>query len=102
MVSALIAPASMLAEEVRTGKLGGVCNVFASLSGQGDGDAGSASQTGNHCDLCSSPSLVPPPLHSVAAHGLPTGDHLAAFDRGIVLSAAVPGLPPGRGPPSQF
>ena len=102
VLSALVAPASMLADEVSTGKLGGVCNVVASLSGQGAGDARNTGLTGSRCELCGSIALAPPPLRLGAIHGLPSGSQLALFDRGIVLSAAIPGLPPGRGPPSQI
>ena len=35
VVSALIAPASMLAEEVRTGKLGGLCSLSKAVDGSG-------------------------------------------------------------------
>ena len=95
----------MLAEEVRTGKLAGICSVTTSLASQNAGDIGSgggASQAGSHCDLCSSLTLAPPPLPAVAMPALPTGDQLACLDRPTVLSAAIPGLPPGRGPPAYL
>ena len=102
MLSSLLAPVSMLAEEVRTGKLGGICSVTTSLASQNAGDMGNgggASQAGNHCELCGSLTLAPPPLPAVAMPALLTGDQLACLDRPTVLSAAIPGLPPGRGPP---
>jgi hypothetical protein len=107
VLSALLAPTSMLAEEVRTGKLGGICSakssVNTSLASQNAGDVGGGvSQTGSHCDLCGSLTLAPPPLPAAAMPALPTGDQLASLDRPIVLSGAIPGLPPGRGPPSYF
>jgi hypothetical protein len=108
VLSALLAPISMLAEEVRTGKLGGLCSannsVTTSLTSQNAGDVGSGgvSLRGSHCDLCGSLTLAPPPWPAVAMPALPAGDQLASVYRSIVLSAAVPGLPPGRGPPSQL
>ena len=107
VVSALITPATMLAEEVRTGKLGGLCSVSTSVStpltGQNSSGTGSgdALQTGSHCDLCGSLTLAPLPLLSTIAPVLCTGEQRAFLDHPIALSAAVPGLPPGRGPPSH-
>ena len=104
VLSSLLAPVSMLAEEVRTGKLGGICSVTTSLVSQSAGDTGSggASQMAGHCDLCGSLTLMPASLPAVAMPTLPTGDQLARLDRPTVLSAAIPGLPPGRGPPSYL
>ena len=104
VLSSLLAPVSMLAEEVRTGKLGGICSVNTSLVSQSAGDTGSggASQMAGHCDLCGSLTLMPPSLPAVAIPALPTGDQRAVLDRTVVLSAAIPGLPPGRGPPSYL
>ncbi len=108
VLSSLLAPINMLAEEVRTGKLGGLCSanisVTTSLVSQNAGDVGSGgvSQMGSHCDLCGSLTLVPPPLPVVAMPALPTGDQRVSLYRSVVLAAAIPGLPPGRGPPSYL
>lgn len=101
---ALIAPASMLAEEVRTGKLGGLCSATSQLTVQDAGDMGSAgtSQMASHCDLCGSLTLAPPLLPALAMPALPTGERLAFLASPVVLAAAIPGLPPGRGPPSHL
>jgi hypothetical protein len=96
VLSALLAPVSMLAADVQSGKLGGLCSVSNSLpGGGGSGDsAGSA-----RCDLCGSAGLA------LAAFDLLTipcapGEQTAAADFPAATSAAVPGLPFSRGPPS--
>ena len=104
VLSALLTPVRILAEEVRTGKLGGLCSFTSSLANQNAGDVGSGGtpQMGSHCDLCGSLTLAPPPLPAFKVPALPTGVQLSFFDRSSVLSAAIPGLPPGRGPPSYL
>ena len=95
VLSALVAPAAMLAEEVRTGKLGGVCLVNTSLDVSGD-----AVPAGSHCDSCGSLAFVLPPFVVQALPSNPghhVGDVLLSFD----LAARISGLPPSRGPPSQ-
>ena len=99
MLSALWAPVSMLAQDVRTGQLGGICSVntdLASTSGAGSGDA---PQTGAHCDLCSSPGWVLPPLAAFTIPNCP-GQQVAAADFSANLATAIPGLPFSRGPPA--
>ena len=97
----------MLAEEVRTGKLGGLCSVGTSVStsltsqNSGGTGGGNALQTGSHCDLCGSLTLAPLPLLTAVAPAPCIDEQRAFFDHPIVLSAAVAGLPPGRGPPSH-
>jgi len=99
VLSALWAPVSMLAQDVKTGKLGGICSVNTVSSNAGgdavDGDAGA---TGLRCDLCASPGLVLPPL-PVAASPCFTGTAVAVVDVPANAGAAVPGLPFSRGPP---
>ena len=96
--SALVAPASMLAEEVRTGKLAGLCLVKTSLNGSGDvgGDFGN---TSSHCDACTSLAYALPPL---LAQPLPSqpGQPLAGVGLTFDLTARISGLPPSRGPPA--
>lgn len=84
----------MLAEEVRTGKLGGICLVNTATTGGGD-----AAPAGSHCDLCGSLALVLPPF---PAQKLPTfpGHHAVDIDLPFDLAAAIFGLPPSRGPPA--
>jgi len=100
VLSALWAPVSMLAQDVKTGKLGGICSVNTVSSDAGsnadDGDAGS---TGLRCDLCGSLGLVLPPL-PVAASPCFTGTAVAVADVPAAAGAAVPGLPFSRGPPA--
>ncbi len=100
--SALLAPVSMLAEEVRTGKLGGLCSAGAvtamagALDGSGSDDS---SSTASHCELCGSLGLGLPPLQQ--AEVFPAAvTAMAAVFHDAVLSASSPGLPFSRGPPS--
>ena len=101
VLSALLAPASMLAEELRTGKLGGICTVAtASTGGQpasgGDGDHQAGS--GSHCDWCGSSGVMAAPW-PVPAH-FPSLDHsVSAVAIATVFSASALGLPFSRGPP---
>lgn len=90
VLSALIAPATMLAEEVRTGKLGGICLVNTG------GDTAPAS---SHCDMCGSFALV---LPAFAVQALPSqpGQRVAGVYLPFDLAAAISGLPPCRGPPA--
>jgi len=101
VLSALLAPVSMLAEEVRTGKLGGTCTVATASSGdqpasggEGEHQAGS----GSHCDWCGSSGVMvahwPAPVH------FPALDHSApAVVLATVFPASALGLPFSRGPP---
>ncbi|MES1976973.1 MAG: DUF2946 family protein [Pseudomonadota bacterium] len=102
VVSALVAPATMLAEEVRTGKLGGVCVVNMAAQGSPDGaDAGggSASKTGTHCELCGSLGMALPALE-VASIPCAPGTQVADASTPAHLAESIPGLPFSRGPPS--
>ena len=102
LFSALVAPASMLAEEVRTGKLGGVCVVNTASSSSTDGvDAGSgnASKAGTHCELCGSLGMALPPLE-VASIPCAPGTQVADASAPAHLAESIPGLPFSRGPPA--
>jgi hypothetical protein len=95
VAAALLAPVSMLAEEVRTGKLGGLCNAGKALS-QGTDDSSSPA---SHCELCGSagPGLLP----SQQAVGFSVAVTAMAFAvRQPVRLASSPGLPFSRGPPA--
>ncbi|MDB5966738.1 MAG: hypothetical protein JWQ72_3238, partial [Polaromonas sp.] len=92
------------AEEVRTGKLGGVCNMAASAaSGAADANAGDAGAPGtpsaSHCDLCGTPGFALAGSPALATGCAPV-QQVALLELRSPLSAAVPGLPFGRGPPS--
>ncbi|MES2189600.1 MAG: hypothetical protein V4454_05715 [Pseudomonadota bacterium] len=102
VVSALVAPASMLAEEVRTGKFGGVCALNSASQGSPDGaDAanGSASKAGTHCELCGSLGMALPPLE-VASIPCDPGTQVADASAPAHLAESIPGLPFSRGPPA--
>lgn len=99
MLSALWAPVSMLAQDVHTGKLGGICSVNAALSGSSDAGSDGAPQAGAHCDMCGAFGwALPPP--AVAAIPCFPGQQVAAFDFPADVTAAVTGLPFSRGPPA--
>ncbi len=102
VAAALWAPVSMLAQDVRTGKLGGVCtvNTFGAASADGTAPAdGDAAQSGMRCDLCGSLALVLPVLPAVAVPCF-AGNEVVAADFPAASSAAIPGLPFSRGPPA--
>lgn len=102
VVSALVAPASMLAEEVRTGKLGGVCAVNSAFQGSPDGgDAGNSgtAKAGTHCELCGSLGMALPALQ-VASIPCAPGMQLADASLPPHHGEPIPGLPFSRGPPA--
>ena len=94
VVMALIIPAAALAEDVRTGKLGGLCLVNTAADSGGDVAPG-----GSHCDLCGSLAFALPLL---ALHNLPSqpSQQLTGIDLPFDLAACISGLPPSRGPPA--
>lgn len=99
--AALLAPGSMLAEEVRTGKIGGICSVKVSAGANNPdaADQGDAASLGAHCDLCGSLGLGLPPVNAATSEAArPTTAMAVVFDD-AVRSAAPPGLPFSRGPP---
>ena len=99
--SALLAPVSMLAEDVRTGKLGGLCTVAgASSTAAGDLSGGDeASPAAAHCDLCGSTAPILPPTCQAGVFPAPVTAMAAVF-QDAVRSASSPGLPFSRGPPA--
>ncbi len=102
VAAALWAPVSMLAQDVRTGKLGGICSVNTFDVASADSGApadGDAVQSGMRCDLCGSLALVLPALPEVAVPRF-TGNEVVAADFPAATSAAIPGLPFSRGPPA--
>ena len=104
VLSALWAPVSMLAQEVRTGQLGGICSAGAGWHDDAGSDAnsnpGSApGQSAAHCEMCGALGWALPPL---VVSVLPSfaGQQVAAQDVPAALTPAVTGLPFSRGPPS--
>ena len=92
---------SVLAEEVRSGQLSGICH-FSPVSGSGsDAGSGDAPQAGAHCNLCASLGWVFPPL---AVRAIPcfAGEQVASANFPADTCAAIPGLQFSRGPPSAL
>ncbi|MDB5742918.1 MAG: hypothetical protein JWR68_1233 [Polaromonas sp.] len=99
MLSALLAPVSLLAEEVRTGKLGGLCSARMAPAGSLDAGTQEAASLSPHCDWCGSSALGLPPLPLGVA--VPVARfHVDAVAVAAVLPASVTGLPFSRGPPA--
>ncbi|WP_397409300.1 DUF2946 family protein [Polaromonas sp.] len=100
--SALLAPVSMLAEDMRTGKLGGLCTVASGASATAAGDLSGgdeSSPAAAHCELCGSTGPGLPPPYQAGAFPAPIPAMVAVFDD-AVRSASSPGLPFSRGPPA--
>ena len=102
--SALLAPVTMLTEEMRTGKLGGLCSVASSIASAGSVgdtglDTGDTSLASGHCDLCGVQGLCLPPLQQAGLLS-PGAATMAAVFQNAVRSASSPGLPFSRGPPA--
>ena len=105
VLSALGAPVSALSMDMRSGKLGGVCNVqgttsaaFNQASRPASGDAqGTAAQ--DHCQWCNSsgPALLPTGL---PASSLVLLQPMAAASTPSARALQVTGLPFSCGPPS--
>jgi len=94
--SALVAPAAMLAEEVRNG---GLCSAQARVASTAASGAEALPQAGSHCDWCASVGLAPPPLLSAM---LPTASLSPVVPTAFPAdrAASVLGLPFSRGPPA--
>ena len=97
VAAALFTPVAQLADDVRTGRLGGVCS--AGKSAVAGNSVGDTAEDHAHCDLCGSLSLALPPL---VAQPIST-----QANRQLVLAAPPSelvrfglGLPYSRGPPS--
>ena len=102
VMSALVAPVSMLAEEVRTGKLGGICSVNTTTQGSQDAadtGGGNASKAGSHCELCGSLGLALPPMPLVSIPCDP-GNMVADASAPAHRAESDSGLPFSRGPPA--
>jgi hypothetical protein len=97
VLSALAAPVSVLAQDVGSGKLSGLCYAEPMVGGAQQGAPESA-HPGGHCSLCASAGL-PPPLATtnqalVFSHA--PALRMAPSDRAVIVS----GLPFSRGPPA--
>ncbi|MFZ3127124.1 MAG: DUF2946 family protein [Rhodoferax sp.] len=99
VVSALWAPVSMLAEEARTGGLGGVCSASAGSDRHTDPAPGATPHAAMHCDLCCT-ALLPLPRLPVSVIPSFPGPHVALADFPAHLATVVAGLPFSHGPPS--
>ena len=95
----------MLAQEVRTGKLGGVCSLNpGSASGSTDvaagaaGDADGTAPADVHCGLCTSLCLAAPAVARLVLPSHPSSD-VAAVYRPVNVPAFIKGLRYSRGPP---
>lgn len=102
MLLALLAPVFMLAQDVQSGKLGGVCSlsnlVASSSTDTAAADGRSAQPKGTHCELCSAPGVMLPLLALLVIPTFPGGDIAAVF-LPAYRAESIPGLPPSRGPP---
>lgn len=91
----------MLAEEVRTGKLGGVCSLNTLTASAPDagtpGDSGTPA-TSSHCDVCGSLAWALPLLAVVTIPSFPGSQVAAVFLPADVAASSV-SLPFSRGPP---
>lgn len=99
VLSALLAPVSMLAQDVRTGKLGGLCSVSAVSASSTDAGGDGLPQAGMRCDLCGSVGLALPPLPASAPACL-VGHEVAPVFAPSKAGAAILGLRYSRGPPA--
>ncbi|MEP6966063.1 MAG: hypothetical protein ABI845_11290, partial [Polaromonas sp.] len=95
----LWAPVSMLAQEVRTGQLGGVCHFNAGSDKDSNFGSDGAPQAASHCDMCGALGWALPPLAVVAIPCF-AGQQVACVDVPADVAIAIPGLPFSRGPPA--
>ena len=101
VLSALVSPASMLAEEVRTGKLGSVCRlstVTASTPDASLGDGGVPAR-GLHCEMCGSLAWALPLLVRVTVPSF-AGNQVVTMRLPANVAASSFSLPLIRGPPA--
>jgi hypothetical protein len=104
VLSALGAPAAALSMDMRSGKLGGVCNVqgapgaaFNQASSPASGDV-QDTPAPDHCQWCGSSGLALLPTVLPASSPAPV-QHLAAVPAPSARALQVTGLPFSRGPP---
>ncbi len=97
VLAALAAPVSLLAQDVASGKFGGLCYAEPVLDVLQQGET-EAAHPGAHCSLCASTGLALLPLAvftqaPVLSYELAL--RMAPSDRAVIVS----GLPFSRGPP---
>jgi hypothetical protein len=104
VLSALLAPAAMLAQEVQGGRFGGICSLKSSGTDTAAGstlgapDDGSSDADGSHCDLCGSMAKMLPLLALPVIPSLPESG-VAATRLPAHTVPSITGLPFSRGPP---
>lgn len=96
LCSALLAPASVLAQELRAGHWIGLCGTGSDLAPAGTQDG----SDGGHCGLCALPGLALPP--GSRAFGGPMVQAMGVTSLPAGLPAAAPALAAIRGPPHLF
>lgn len=97
---ALVAPATLLAEDMRTGKLGGLCSVQSRTAIDPASDENTGFFATSHCGGCFTASLAPPPMQASAPRQTRPVQRVAPIDCLADLAALVTGLPFSRGPPA--
>ena len=98
--AAMFSPVAMLAEEVRTGKLGGICSVATNPAGNSatPGAADGEVLADLHCDWCGGSGVML--AHWLAPVLFPGfGDSAPLIAVAAVYPASTLGLPFSRGPP---
>ena len=97
VASALFGPVAQLAQDVQTGRLGGVCNASKAFAAAGQ--TSDAASEHAHCELCGSFAIALPPTVMAA---IPTyaGHPVALAEPPSELARFGLGLPNSRGPPS--
>lgn len=96
VLSALLAPLSMLAQDVQSGRFGGVCSVDAASGGHADDGTAPGAR---HCELCASAGLALPPSRAAAVPLIATHKTVAQASVSA-FGTAVAGLPFSRAPPT--
>lgn len=99
VLSALAAPVSMLAQDVRAGQLSGICGITAVHAGNGGPSSGDAPQAGAHCEMCGALGWALPPMAMAAIPSF-AGHHVLVQNFVSAHAATVIGLPFSRAPPS--
>jgi len=97
VVVALAAPVSLLAQDVGSGKLGGLCTAELVTDHMQQGEP-ELSHPGAHCSWCSSAGLVSLALAVFTPTPVLSDElapHMASSGRAVTVS----GLPFSRGPP---
>lgn len=89
----------MLAQEVRTGELSGICHFNVAQDGDSDAGSSGAPQAGSHCEMCGALGWALPPL-AVCAIPCFAVQQVASVDVPAAVASAIPGLPFSCGPPA--